>query len=241
MAGNRSWAYLAGAVVVLAVVTAAVWYPGLTGCHRAATESPATQPVVSVPAVAQEDGVYLYFSPRGRATEAIIEQLSQARETVLIQAYQFTSAAIARAVLDARKRGVQVTVILDPTQEGNRGPVLEGQTVRYSSALFLHNQGIPVYIDRRHQIAHDKIMLIDGRTIITGSFNFTTAAQESNAENLLILQNKPALYAAYERNFREHLKHSVRYEGRAVREPRERESAPSRPRSRSSRRPAPAR
>jgi phosphatidylserine/phosphatidylglycerophosphate/cardiolipin synthase-like enzyme len=62
-------------------------------------------------------------------------------------------------------------------------------------------------------------MLIDGGTIITGSFNFTKAAQESNAENLLILLNKPELYAAYERNFGAHLKHSAAYEGRESREP----------------------
>lgn len=79
--------------------------------------------------------------------------------------------------------------------------------------MFLFNAGIPVFIDSRHAIAHNKIILIDGETILTGSFNFSNAAEQSNAENLLILEKKPALYAAYADNFQQHLGHSDRYEG----------------------------
>ena len=55
-------------------------------------------------------------------------------------------------------------------------------------------------------------MLIDGQTIITGSFNFTTNAEENNAENLLIIQNRADLYQAYEANFRHHYEHSQPYQ-----------------------------
>jgi phosphatidylserine/phosphatidylglycerophosphate/cardiolipin synthase-like enzyme len=55
-------------------------------------------------------------------------------------------------------------------------------------------------------------MLIDEATIITGSFNFTKAAEESNAENLLIVEGKPKLVAAYQKNFKEHREHSHKYE-----------------------------
>ena len=55
---------------------------------------------------------------------------------------------------------------------------------KYSSADFLANQGVPVVIDANHAIAHNKVMVIDGETVLTGSFNFTKAAQEKNAENL---------------------------------------------------------
>jgi phosphatidylserine/phosphatidylglycerophosphate/cardiolipin synthase-like enzyme len=64
------------------------------------------------------------------------------------------------------------------------------QTERYSVATFLCNAGIPVYIDRAHAIAHNKVMVIDGNTVVTGSFNFTKAAEEGNAENMLIIQSK---------------------------------------------------
>jgi phosphatidylserine/phosphatidylglycerophosphate/cardiolipin synthase-like enzyme len=101
---------------------------------------------------------------------------------VLVQAYSFTSAPIAKALLDAHKRGVQVQVILDKSQ----------RTEKYSSADFLANQGVLTMIDATHAIAHNKVIVIDGETVLTGSFNFTKAAQEKNAENLLIIRDPPS-------------------------------------------------
>jgi phosphatidylserine/phosphatidylglycerophosphate/cardiolipin synthase-like enzyme len=124
-----------------------------------------------------------------------------------VQAYSFTSAPIAKALLDAHKRGVQVQVILDKSQ----------RTEKYSSADFLANQGVPTRIDANHAISHNKVMIIDGETIITGSFNFTKAAQENNAENLLIIRD-PALAKQYTQNWETHRQHSQPYTGRGVRE-----------------------
>jgi len=73
--------------------------------------------------------------------------------------------------------------------------------------------GIPTYIDAEHQIAHNKIMIIDKETVITGSFNFTKAAEEKNAENLLILKNKE-LAKIYIDNWNKHRSHSQEYKGR---------------------------
>ncbi len=154
---------------------------------------------------ASEDGIAVYFSPNGGCTEAIIDQIGNAQETVLVQAYSFTSAPIAKALLDAHKRGVFVHVVLDSSQ----------RTARYSSATFFRNQGIPVLIDSEHAIAHNKVMVIDGETIITGSFNFSKAAEERNTENLLIITGKPRLTRAYLDNIREHFVHSEVYAGPA--------------------------
>jgi len=85
---------------------------------------------------------------------------------------------------------------------------------QYSSADFVSRAGIPTLIDSAHQIAHNKIMLIDGQTIITGSFNFTKNAEENNAENLLVIRGRPDLYQAYENNFRQHYGHSQPYQSR---------------------------
>jgi len=73
--------------------------------------------------------------------------------------------------------------------------------------------GIPTYIDAAHAIAHNKIMIIDRETVITGSFNFTKAAEEKNAENLLIIKNKE-LAKIYLDNWERHKEHSEKYEGR---------------------------
>jgi phosphatidylserine/phosphatidylglycerophosphate/cardiolipin synthase-like enzyme len=80
-------------------------------------------------------------------------------------------------------------VILDKTQ----------RTDKYSSATFFLNQGIPVRIDAKHAIAHNKVMVIDGEAVITGSFNFTKTAEENNAENLLIIHDKK-LSSIYTKN-----------------------------------------
>ncbi len=84
-------------------------------------------------------------------------------------------------------------------------------TEKYSSATFLKNSGIPTYIDDKHAIAHNKIMVIDGAVVITGSFNFTKQAENSNAENLLIIQSAD-LAGKYTENWQAHFKHSEVYE-----------------------------
>jgi phosphatidylserine/phosphatidylglycerophosphate/cardiolipin synthase-like enzyme len=130
------------------------------------------------------------FTPGGNCTELIVNAIAGAKTSILVQAYSFTSAPIAKALIDAHKRGVQVQVILDKSQ----------RTEKYSSADFLANQGVPTLIDASHAIAHSKVMVIDGETVLTGSFNFTKAAQEKNAENLLIIRDQ-ALAAQYTQNW----------------------------------------
>jgi phosphatidylserine/phosphatidylglycerophosphate/cardiolipin synthase-like enzyme len=146
-------------------------------------------------------GVQVYFSPHGGATEAVVSAVEHATNTVLVQAYSFTSAPIARALVDAGHRSIKVQVILDKSQ----------RTEKYSEADFLKNEGIPTMIDAEHAIAHNKIMIIDGYLVLTGSFNFTKAAEENNAENLLVI-NDPELASQYAQNWQVHAGHSEAYE-----------------------------
>jgi phosphatidylserine/phosphatidylglycerophosphate/cardiolipin synthase-like enzyme len=148
----------------------------------------------------------VYFSPKGGCTQAIVQELDKAKSSVLVQAYSFSSAPIAKALLNAHKRGVKVQVILDKSQ----------RTEEYSSSDFLANQMIPTRIDTTHAIAHNKVMVIDGETVITGSFNFTKSAEERNAENLLVIKDK-ALAGKYIANWKVHWEHSEVYSGRVAR------------------------
>ena len=88
--------------------------------------------------------------------------------------------------------GVDVEVILDKSQ----------WTEKYSGATYLANHQIPVLIDDKHAIAHNKVMIIDHNTIITGSFNFIKAAEEKNAENVIVFQDNTKLAEIYTRNWR---------------------------------------
>lgn len=143
----------------------------------------------------------IYFSPNGGCTEAIVKEIDRAKSDIFVQAYSFTSAPIAKALLNAHKRSVKVEAILDKSQK----------TAKYSSATFLYNAGVPTFIDARHAIAHNKIMIIDRETVITGSFNFTKAAENSNAENLLVIKNKE-IAKAYLDNWSKHKEHADKYE-----------------------------
>lgn len=147
--------------------------------------------------------IEVFFSPKGGCTEAVVKSLDHATNTVLVQAYSFTSAPIAKALVDAHKRGVKVQVVLDKSQ----------RTEKYSSADFVAHAGIPTFIDSKHAIAHNKVMVIDGRTVLTGSFNFTKAAEDNNAENLLVIEDG-ALAAQYAANWRKHADHSETYSGK---------------------------
>src|SRR5262249_22043463 len=77
----------------------------------------------------------------------------------------------------------------------------------YSDLAFLTAQGLTPLIDAQHAIAHNKIILIDGGTVITGSFNFTHQAEAENAENLLVIKGHAELAHAYRANFESHKAH----------------------------------
>ena len=145
----------------------------------------------------------VYFSPSGGApggspTEAIVREIKGAKQEILIQAYSFTSTPIAKALMEAKQRGVRVEAILDKSNDTRSA---SGST--YSAAKFLLDAGIPVWIDYLPAIAHSKVMIIDQTVVIIGSFNFTKAAEEKNTENLLVLRNDPALVAKYLKNYQD--------------------------------------
>jgi phosphatidylserine/phosphatidylglycerophosphate/cardiolipin synthase-like enzyme len=139
----------------------------------------------------------VYFSPSGGATDAIVEAVDHARSSILVQAYSFTSETIAQALARAHARGVQVQVLLDKSQ----------RTQKYAVVDLLNRANIPTLIDADHAIAHNKVMIIDKRILITGSFNFTKAAEVRNAENLLVISDV-GLADRYTENWRAHQAHS---------------------------------
>lgn len=138
-----------------------------------------------------------HFSPKGGCTEAVVAEVAAARREVLVQAYSFTSRPIADALIAATARGVRVVILLD------RSNLTETHTEL--GDLTAHR--IDVWIDACHAIAHNKVMVIDGRTVITGSFNFTNQAEHENAENLLILRNHHDLAGEYRTNLVAHHTH----------------------------------
>lgn len=155
-------------------------------------------PIIHAASIPTTGTIEAFFSPNGGCTEAIIREINSSKSEILIQAYSFTSTPIAKAIIQAKKRGVKVESVLDKSQ----------RTGKYSAATFLSNAGISVLIDDQHAIAHNKIIIIDRSTLISGSFNFSKAAEEKNAENLLVIKGNQPLILQYIQNFDHHKRHS---------------------------------
>ena len=114
-----------------------------------------------------------------------------------MQAYWLTSTLILRALAAAKRRGLDVAVILDKSQD-RRGDTRG----RYSSAVYLVHAGVPVWMDDAPAIAHNKVVIIDDAAVVTGSFNFTKAADARNAENVVVLDSAEVA-AWFTRNWEE--------------------------------------
>lgn len=142
--------------------------------------------------------VSMCFTPGQRCDMRIIDAIDRAQRTIYVQAYQLTSWPIRDALIDAKQRGVKIEIILDKSQD--RG--------KYPAAIFFHNMQIPVWIDYRPAIAHNKVMIIDDSIVVTGSYNFSKAAQYRNAENLIII-NRKDIADIYLQNFKKRLKVSA--------------------------------
>lgn len=144
----------------------------------------------------------VHYSPQGGCEAAIVAALADAKSEVRMMAYAFTSKPILEALTAAKARGVDVQAVLDWKAS------LEASSLDAELAV-----SVPVRLDRKHPIMHDKVMVIDERVIVTGSFNFTSAAENHNAENLLILDCEAGgplgyLPSAYRANWQLHWDHS---------------------------------
>jgi len=151
----------------------------------------------------------LAFSPAGDSEQLILRAIAAAQHEILVQAYSFTNRRIISALGKARARGVNVRVILDKTDtqpyEG-REPV----------AAVIRAERIPVWVDSKVNIAHNKVMVLDDKSVITGSYNFTYSAEYDNAENLLYFRDAPQLAKAYADNWRWRRSCAQPYEGQPV-------------------------
>jgi phosphatidylserine/phosphatidylglycerophosphate/cardiolipin synthase-like enzyme len=148
----------------------------------------------------------VHFSPKGGCADRVVNEINKAHREVLVLAYSFTSKAITEALIAAHKRGVMVEVVLDHSNE--KEP--------HTDLPELIDAGLKPLVDPHHAIAHNKVMVIDRKTVLTGSFNFTRQADHENAENLLVVNHHRDIVAAYRQNFESHRSHARQPEKVAV-------------------------
>jgi len=143
--------------------------------------------------------VQVAFAPWEDAEGLVVEVIADAQRQILVHAFSFTSRRIARALIAAHRRGVEVLVTADREQTATGA----GNRIRDLAAA-----GIPVWLETRYAAAHSKVMIVDAGTrdpaVVTGSFNWTAGAQRRNAENVLVLRRNRDLASVYEANWRRH-------------------------------------
>ena len=165
---------------------------------------PATSYAAREPAPAT---VSACFTPGPEScAEQIADRIDAAKASVRVQAYYLTQPLILKAIAAAKRRGLEVEAILDKSQDRRGNP-----RSQYSGATYLANAGVPVWIDDAPAIAHSKVIILDDRIVITGSFNFTKAADTRNAENVVAIDS-PAVATWFIRNWEERRAASRRFE-----------------------------
>ena len=148
--------------------------------------------------------VQVAFPPDEDANGLIVNAIREARKTIQVQAFSFTSNEIAFALIAAKRRGIDVLLIADAEQV---------RKLENNKLGLMYQAGVRIWLDAQHQSAHNKIMIIDGDSatpaIVTGSMNFTYSGQFKNAENALILRGNKPLADAYSANWQRHRNHAI--------------------------------
>ncbi len=124
--------------------------------------------------------VDIRFSPRGGCTDLAKTRIINAKKSILVQAYYFTSEVLATELIKAFKRGVDVKILMDKSQLHHK----------HSKLKYFKNYGIKTFIDKVSGLSHNKIMIVDNLYVLTGSFNWTDSAEKRNSENLLLIKSK---------------------------------------------------
>lgn len=140
------------------------------------------------------DGTRLevYFSPEDGTAARLLELVAGARESVYFLAFSFTSDPLAGALIERAMAGVTVAGVMDTGQyQSNQGGEYDN----------LRAAGLDVRLDGNPRSLHHKVLVIDGRIVVTGSYNFSSSAERVNDENTLVIHNQE-LAAAFLEEFR---------------------------------------
>ena len=141
----------------------------------------AVQPIEAV----TSPSIEVAFSQEAGAEALVVKVLASAQQTIRLTGYSFTSPAVVKGLVEAKRRGVDVKVLLD--DRGNRG---QSSLV---AIRMITDANIPLKVIFSYVIHHDKYIVVDGWHTETGSFNYSQAAARSNSENVLVVWNNPGI------------------------------------------------
>lgn len=143
----------------------------------------------------QQDAVRIEsaFSPEGGAEKLILKVIDNSVKRLRVAAYSFTSANVVRALISAKRRGVEVEVLVD--EKANKGKA------NRAALNLLVNADIPTRTISRYAIHHDKYIIADGANVQTGSYNYSAAAAKSNSENVIVIWHQQVIASSYQKHW----------------------------------------
>ncbi len=121
------------------------------------------------------------FAKVAQCDTVVIRWINAANRSIYVEMYSFTSDGIRDALIAAHNRGIDLKIVVDSSEAG-------GQGAEYAT---LKAAGINILLDGNSGLLHDKVAIIDNATVLTGSYNWSAAAENSNDENLVVLQSQP--------------------------------------------------
>jgi len=146
--------------------------------------------LLSIPALVQaEPNVQVGFSPEGSAQKLVQETIASAKHDIQILAYAFQAPDIMQALVAAKNRGVNVRVVVDKKRN-------KGKTSK-KAMDFVTSNGVELRTNDHFHIHHDKVIIVDGSTVETGSFNFAPSAETANSENVVVIRDMPEVAKQY--------------------------------------------
>jgi phosphatidylserine/phosphatidylglycerophosphate/cardiolipin synthase-like enzyme len=143
--------------------------------------------LVGAPAFAAQ--VQVGFSPEGSAEELVLDVVDGAQQQIRLMGYSFTSPKVVKALVAAKRRGVDVQIVVDAHGNDNKAS-------RAAMNLIV-SAGIPLRTNDAFKIQHDKVIISDSLNVQTGSFNYSSAAARSNSENALVMWGFPEVARIY--------------------------------------------
>jgi len=155
---------------------------GLIGCSKTANAKSNTQTTQTVSAQTQDNNqIETYFTKKdGNLDKILIKEINTAQKTLDVAIYSITKEDIANAIIEAKKRNVDVKVITDKQESASK----------YQKVILdkFKANNIPVKINSHAGLMHLKLSIIDDKTALGGSYNYTESATKNNDENLIVMR-----------------------------------------------------
>ena len=156
-------------------------------------QTPAQTQNQAQPATANQQNIEVGFSPEGTAQQLILKVIDSSKQSIFVSAYSYTSPVITRHLIEASKRGVAVWLVVDM-----KNNLVDNSKKGATSALnALVSAGAKVRVNANYAIHHDKVLISDRATVQTGSFNYSSSANDMNSENVIVIWQTPAVAEQY--------------------------------------------